>query len=107
MQPIDPHAILTRDEVAGWLKVRPRQVERLGSARGGFKRLLDGALVRQRTFNGRQRASRSILSLNMCGWCDRPARSPVLETPARCGATLCRIVWPVAEARSSSGSVGR
>ena len=30
MQPIDPHAILTRDEVAGWLKVRPRQVERLG-----------------------------------------------------------------------------
>jgi hypothetical protein len=25
-----PDAILTRDEVAGWLKVRPRQVERLG-----------------------------------------------------------------------------
>ena len=26
----DPNAILTRDEVAAWLKVRPRQVERLG-----------------------------------------------------------------------------
>jgi hypothetical protein len=27
--PIDADAILTRDEVAAWLKVRPRQVERL------------------------------------------------------------------------------
>lgn len=26
----EPEAILTRDEVAAWLKVRPRQVERLG-----------------------------------------------------------------------------
>ena len=25
----NPNAILTREEVAGWLKVRPRQVERL------------------------------------------------------------------------------
>jgi hypothetical protein len=25
-----PDAILTRDEVAAWLKIRPRQVERLG-----------------------------------------------------------------------------
>ena len=25
-----PDAILTRDEVAAWLRVRPRQVERLG-----------------------------------------------------------------------------
>lgn len=30
MQPADPNAILTRDEVAGWLKVKPRQVDRLG-----------------------------------------------------------------------------
>jgi len=30
MQPTDPNGILTRDEVAQWLKVRPRQVERLG-----------------------------------------------------------------------------
>jgi len=30
MQPGDPNGILTRDEVARWLKVRPRQVERLG-----------------------------------------------------------------------------
>jgi hypothetical protein len=30
MQPANHNAILTRDEVAGWLKVRPRQVERLG-----------------------------------------------------------------------------
>jgi hypothetical protein len=28
--PPAPDAILTRDEVASWLKVRPRQVERLG-----------------------------------------------------------------------------
>ena len=28
--PPAPDTILTRDEVAGWLKVRPRQVERLG-----------------------------------------------------------------------------
>ena len=28
--PSDPDAILTRAEVADWLKVRPRQVERLG-----------------------------------------------------------------------------
>ena len=28
--PPAPDAILTRDEVAAWLKVRPRQVERLG-----------------------------------------------------------------------------
>ncbi len=28
--PPDPDAILTREEVAAWLKVRPRQVERLG-----------------------------------------------------------------------------
>ncbi len=28
--PPAPDAILTRDEVADWLKVRPRQVERLG-----------------------------------------------------------------------------
>lgn len=28
--PPDPSAILTRDEVAAWLKVKPRQVERLG-----------------------------------------------------------------------------
>lgn len=28
--PPDPDAILTRDEVAAWLKVRPRQIERLG-----------------------------------------------------------------------------
>ena len=26
----DPGAILTRDEVASWIKVRPRQVERMG-----------------------------------------------------------------------------
>jgi len=25
-----PDAILTRDEVAAWLKIKPRQVERLG-----------------------------------------------------------------------------
>ena len=30
MLPVDTHAILTRDEVAAWLKVKPRQVERLG-----------------------------------------------------------------------------
>ena len=30
MQPAHADAILTRDEVAGWLKLRPRQVERLG-----------------------------------------------------------------------------
>jgi len=30
MQSTDPNGILTRDEVARWLKVRPRQVERLG-----------------------------------------------------------------------------
>jgi hypothetical protein len=30
MQPPHSETILTRDEVAGWLKVRPRQVERLG-----------------------------------------------------------------------------
>ena len=30
MQPTDPNGILTRDEVARWLKVRARQVERLG-----------------------------------------------------------------------------
>ena len=30
MQPLHPDAILTRDEVAEWLKVRPRQVDRLG-----------------------------------------------------------------------------
>ena len=29
MQPAHADAILTRDEVAGWLKLRPRQVERL------------------------------------------------------------------------------
>ena len=29
MQPGNANAILTREEVAGWLKVRPRQVERL------------------------------------------------------------------------------
>jgi len=28
--PQAPDAILTRDEVADWLKVKPRQVERLG-----------------------------------------------------------------------------
>jgi hypothetical protein len=28
--PPEPTVILTRDEVAAWLKVRPRQVERLG-----------------------------------------------------------------------------
>src|SRR2546421_4458878 len=28
--PPAPNAILTRDEVAAWLKVKPRQVERLG-----------------------------------------------------------------------------
>ena len=28
--PPSPDAILTRDEVAAWLKVQPRQVERLG-----------------------------------------------------------------------------
>lgn len=28
--PLLPDAILTRDEVAAWLKVKPRQVERLG-----------------------------------------------------------------------------
>ncbi len=28
--PPDPDAIMTREEVAAWLKVRPRQVERLG-----------------------------------------------------------------------------
>lgn len=28
--PPDPDAILTRAEVAGWLRLRPRQVERLG-----------------------------------------------------------------------------
>ncbi len=27
--PPDPDAIMTREEVAAWLKVRPRQVERL------------------------------------------------------------------------------
>jgi len=27
---LTPETILTRDEVAGWLKVRPRQVERMG-----------------------------------------------------------------------------
>lgn len=26
----DPQDILTRDEVASWIKVRPRQVERMG-----------------------------------------------------------------------------
>lgn len=26
----DPQDILTRDQVANWLKVRPRQVERMG-----------------------------------------------------------------------------
>lgn len=30
MMPPSPDSILTRDEVAGWLKVKPRQVERLG-----------------------------------------------------------------------------
>jgi len=30
MQSADSNAILTRDEVAEWLKVKPRQVERLG-----------------------------------------------------------------------------
>ena len=30
MQSPQPDVILTRDEVAEWLKVRPRQVERLG-----------------------------------------------------------------------------
>jgi len=29
-QPTNGDAILTRDEVAGWLKLRPRQIERLG-----------------------------------------------------------------------------
>ena len=29
MQPSEGDAILTREEVAAWLKVRPRQVERL------------------------------------------------------------------------------
>lgn len=28
--PPAPHEILTRDDVARWLKVKPRQVERLG-----------------------------------------------------------------------------
>ena len=28
--PPAPDAILTRDEVAAWLKIRPRQVERMG-----------------------------------------------------------------------------
>ena len=28
MQPGNANAILTREEVAGWLKIRPRQVER-------------------------------------------------------------------------------
>ena len=28
--PPAPDAILTRDEVAAWLKIKPRQVERLG-----------------------------------------------------------------------------
>lgn len=28
--PPAPDAILTRDEVANWLKVKPRQIERLG-----------------------------------------------------------------------------
>ena len=30
MQQAHADAILTRDEVAGWLKLKPRQVERLG-----------------------------------------------------------------------------
>ena len=30
MLPVDAYSILTRDEVAEWLKVHPRQVERLG-----------------------------------------------------------------------------
>lgn len=30
MQPSAPDAILTRAEVAAWLKIKPRQVERLG-----------------------------------------------------------------------------
>jgi hypothetical protein len=30
MTPPAPDAILTRDEVADWLKVKPRQIERLG-----------------------------------------------------------------------------
>ena len=30
MHAADPNAVLTRDEVAAWLKVKPRQVERLG-----------------------------------------------------------------------------
>ncbi len=30
MQPPHPSTILTREEVAGWLRVKPRQVERLG-----------------------------------------------------------------------------
>ena len=30
MTGLDSDAVLTRDEVARWLKVRPRQVERLG-----------------------------------------------------------------------------
>jgi len=29
MDQVHPNAILTREEVAAWLKVRPRQVERL------------------------------------------------------------------------------
>ena len=33
MQPAHADAILTRDEVAGWLKLRPRQVERLAAFR--------------------------------------------------------------------------
>jgi len=33
MQQPQADAILTRDEVAGWLKLRPRQVERLGIPR--------------------------------------------------------------------------
>jgi len=28
--PPDPQSVLTRDEVAIWIKVRPRQVERMG-----------------------------------------------------------------------------
>ena len=30
VQPPHPDAIMTRDEVAAWIKVKPRQVERLG-----------------------------------------------------------------------------
>jgi hypothetical protein len=30
MTPPAPDSILTREEVANWLKVRPRQIERLG-----------------------------------------------------------------------------